>query len=131
MKYNNLMKKYKTFIFSFLIILAFLNFKIVKIQGNSMYPVLESNSFALADKYLHKLFTVQKEDILLLEVGGKEVVKKIVGFPGERIVVENKIVKLENDEIFVMGENLPESIDSREYGPIKISNIIGKIVLSF
>ena len=96
-----------------------------------MYPVLESNSFALADKYLHKLFTVQKEDILLLEVGGKEVVKKIVGFPGERIVVENKIVKLENDEIFVMGENLPESIDSREYGPIKISNIIGKIVLSF
>jgi signal peptidase I len=131
MKYNNLMKKYKTFIFSFLIILAFLNFKIVKIQGNSMYPVLESNSFALADKYLHKLFTVQKEDILLLEVGGKEVVKKIVGFPGERIVVENKIVKLENDEIFVMGENLPESIDSREYGPVKISNIIGKIVLSF
>jgi signal peptidase I len=131
MKYNNLMKKYKTFIFSFLIILAFLNFKIVKIQGNSMYPVLESNSFALADKYLHKLFTVQKEDILLLEVGGKEVVKKIVGFPGERIVVENKIVKLENDEIFVLGENLPESIDSREYGPIKISNIIGKIVLSF
>ena len=96
-----------------------------------MYPVLESNSFALADKYLHKLFTVQKEDILLLEVGGKEVVKKIVGFPGERIVVENKIVKLENDEIFVMGENLPESIDSREYGPVKISNIIGKIVLSF
>ena len=96
-----------------------------------MYPVLESNSFALADKYLHKLFTVQKEDILLLEVGGKEVVKKIVGFPGERIVVENKIVKLENDEIFVLGENLPESIDSREYGPIKISNIIGKIVLSF
>jgi signal peptidase I len=131
MKYNNLMKKYKTFIFSFLIILAFLNFKIVKIQGNSMYPVLENNSFALADKYLHKLFTVQKEDILLLEVGGKEVVKKIVGFPGERIVVDNKIVKLENDEIFVLGENLPESIDSREYGPVNISNIIGKIVLSF
>ena len=96
-----------------------------------MYPILENNSFALADKYLHKLFTVQKEDILLLEVGGKEVVKKIVGFPGERIVVDNKIVKLENHEIFVLGENLPESIDSREYGPVNISNIIGKIVLSF
>jgi len=125
------MKKYKIFIFSFLIILILLNFKIVRIQGNSMSPTLENGSFALADKYLHKLFTIHKDNILLLEVDGKEVVKKIVGFPGEKIVIEDKIIKLQNNEIFVLGENLPESIDSREYGPLKVTNITGKIVLSF
>ncbi len=96
-----------------------------------MSPILENGSFALADRYLHKLFTIHKHNILLLEVDGKEVVKKIVGFPNEKIVIEDKTIKLQNNEIFVLGENLPESIDSREYGPLKVTSIIGKIVLSF
>ncbi len=111
--------------------LIFLNFKLVKVSGNSMSPILNNNSFALADKYLHKLFTIQKGDILLLDKDGKEIVKKIVGFPGEKIITESKTIVLDNDEIYILGENLKESIDSREYGPIKVSKIIGKVVLSF
>jgi signal peptidase I len=125
------MKKYKIFLISFFIMLIFLNFKLVKVSGNSMSPILNNNSFALADKYLHKLFTIQKGDILLLDKDGKEIVKKIVGFPGEKIITESKTIVLDNDEIYILGENLKESIDSREYGPIKVSKIIGKVVLSF
>lgn len=131
MKYNKLMKKFKVFALSFFIVLILFNFKIVKVQGNSMYPILKNNTFLIADRYLYKLFEIQKNDILLLEVDKKEVVKKIVGFPGENINIENKKITLEKNEIYVLGENLPESIDSREYGPLKTNQIIGKIVLVF
>jgi signal peptidase I len=131
MKYNKLMKKFNIFALSFLLILVLFNFQIVKIAGNSMSPTLKSGSFVVADKHIHKLFQIQKNDILLLEVDKKEVVKKIVGFPGEKIEVEGQEVTLSKNEIYVLGQNLPESIDSREYGPLKTSQIRGKIVLIF
>lgn len=96
-----------------------------------MYPTLQNNSFALVDKHLHKFFLIQKNEIFLLLVGEKEVVKKIVAFPGETIEFNGKKVNLLQNEVYVLGENLPESIDSREYGPIKTSKIIGKVVLNF
>jgi len=96
-----------------------------------MNPILKNGSFAIADKYLHKLFKIKRGDILLFQVDNKEVIKKIVGFPGEQINIENKNIFLDKDEIFIVGENIKESIDSREYGPIKVTQIIGKIVLNF
>jgi hypothetical protein len=96
-----------------------------------MYPILKNNSFALVDKYLHKLFSVEKNQIMLFEINQKEVVKKIIGFPNEKMEINGKKIKLESDEIYIIGENLNESIDSREYGPIKTTSIIGKIVINF
>ncbi len=96
-----------------------------------MDPIIKNNSYAIVDNFLHKLFTIQKNDILLFESNGHEVVKKIVGFPGETIEIETKTIKLDNNEIYVIGENPKESIDSRTYGPLKKSQIIGKIVLVF
>lgn len=125
------MKKLKIFGLSFILILILFNFKVIKVQGNSMSPTIKNNSYAIVDKYLHKLFTIQKNQILLFLVDGHEVVKKIVGFPGENIEIEGKLISLENNEIFVLGENPKESIDSRSYGPLKTSQIIGKVVLVF
>jgi len=96
-----------------------------------MSPTLKSESFAVVDKYLHKLFTIQKGDILLIEVDKKEVVKKIVGFPGETINIFGESIRLKDNEIYILGENLSESIDSREYGPINYKKIIGKVVVNF
>lgn len=38
-------------------------------------------------------------------------------------------VTLGDDEIFVAGDNRPESLDSRTFGPIKTGQIVGKLVL--
>lgn len=96
-----------------------------------MYPTLENGNFAIVDKNLFKLFEIRKNDILLFQKDKEEVVKKIVGFPNETINIEGKEIKLNDSEIYLLGENLPESIDSRSYGPLNTKNIIGKVVLSF
>ena len=110
---------------------ALLNFRVILITGNSMSPTLQNGSFAIVDKNLFKLFEIKKNDILVFQKDKEEVVKKIVGFPNETITIENKEIKLNESQVYLLGENLPESIDSRSYGPLNSKSIIGKVVLSF
>jgi signal peptidase I len=88
------------------------------------------------------------------------VVKRVIGLPGERVVVKNGVVTifelgsksgfepdkkynwisdlrgseefniditLKASEIFVLGDNRRDSIDSRSYGPLDISEILGTV----
>jgi hypothetical protein len=38
-------------------------------------------------------------------------------------------VTLGPDQIFVSGDNRPDSLDSRAFGPINVNQIVGKLVL--
>lgn len=116
--------------FFFFFFLLF-DLKLVQINGNSMSPTLPNKSYALVDKYLFKLFQINSGDILLFKKDNEEVVKKIIGFPNSKIVIEDKEIALSDNEIYVIGENLTESVDSRSYGPLNSKSIIGKIVISF
>lgn len=91
--------------------------------------------------------------------GGSLVIKRVIGLPGERIVIKgNRItiynsqqpdgfnpdegsswstsvvpetsdrrldITLANDEVFIIGDNRPASIDSRANGPLPLRNIVG------
>lgn len=86
-------------------------------------------------------------------------IKRVVGLPGERIKIEKGSVYIYNksnpeglkleedylpaglmtkgdndytikeDEYFVMGDNRNHSSDSRMWGPIKTSNVVGRVLL--
>lgn len=92
---------------------------------------------------------------------GKQLIKRVVGLPGERVVVKNGKLIVYNDErpdgfepdrvlpygdvikntpmddewsvgkdqIFVVGDNRSNSLDSRTFGPIDADNIVGKLVV--
>lgn len=92
---------------------------------------------------------------------GKQLIKRVIGLPGERIVVADKVLTVYNQEhpegfqpdrvlpygvvindtpiddewtvnegqIFVAGDNRSNSLDSRTFGPIDVSNIVGKLVV--
>ena len=119
------------FLVVFLVIFCLFNFKVVKISGNSMKPILMSDSIAIVDSYTFKLMPLNKSDIYLFRVQGQEVLKKIRSFPNETTEHQGKNLVLEENQIYIIGENLPESIDSRSYGPILTNQILGKVVLSF
>ncbi|MDH7476627.1 MAG: signal peptidase I [Microgenomates group bacterium] len=86
-----------------------------------------------------------------------EYIKRVIGLPGDMILIQNSNVYVngvlleENyisaktnlwdggftkegvsyivpeDEIYVLGDNRPRSSDSREFGPIPISSIVGQV----
>ncbi len=90
-----------------------------------------------------------------------EYIKRIIGLPGDRIMIsdrevyvngiklnegyisdathvmpegfvkENQPVEVPNDYLFVMGDNRPRSSDSREFGPIKFTSVIGQVFFRY
>lgn len=106
----------------------------------------------------------KKEKNPLIDIGGgggEYIVKRVIGLPGERVVLINGTITIYNaarpagfnpdtnvawattyhratadniditlgpDELFVVGDNRPDSVDSRSYGAIKSENVVGRVV---
>lgn len=96
-----------------------------------MEPTLSNNSLIVIDRYLYKVFEIKRGDILIVNVKNEEVIKRIAYLPNEKLIHQDKSITLKNDEIYLLGDNPKESIDSRFYGPVNTENILGKIFLSF
>lgn len=93
----------------------------------------------------------------------KQLVKRVIGLPGDRVVVQNGSITiydaahpkgfnpdttlpygqshvfpytagnlditLNSHQIFVCGDNRTDSLDSRSFGPVELSTVVGRLVL--
>lgn len=120
----------------------------VRVDGDSMKNTLKNGDILL----LYKLSSINRFDIIVLdeEKDNEKIIKRVIGLPGEtvaikkgKIYINDKViddkyaygetsdydkVTLEDDEYFILGDNRLISKDSRYFGPIKKSEIKGKIV---
>jgi hypothetical protein len=53
--------------------------------------------------------------------------KRIAAGPGAEVSVKGAVDFLGKDEWYVLGDNLDESTDSRELGPVKTADIVGRV----
>lgn len=132
--------------------------KPVVVRGTSMNPTLNDFDICISNRLSIVLGgSIDRFDIVVAQSEEGEIVKRVVGIPGDTIsykdgvltvngttIVEDYIIddpikhhsdmdvyeeKLGPDEYFLMGDNRTGSTDSRYFGPFHRSDIISKDLL--
>ena len=131
-------------------------FHLFCVTGDSMLPTLCEGDYLLVRDYSIFDQPLLRGDIVVItfERCEQSMLKRVVGLPQERIVftdgsllvngerltepylhglppylgLDDSGFMLGKDDYFVMGDNRAHSTDSREYGPVRHSQIEGRVV---
>lgn len=124
-----------------------------RVEGQSMEPNLHNNERLVIEKISYRLSEPHRGDIVVLRLPSRlsdpPLIKRVIGLPGETIEIRNGHVyvdgemlnesyldqltfsnmpprKVSPEHVFVMGDNRSASNDSRNFGEVAISDIIGR-----
>lgn len=153
-------------------------FQSYRVDGPSMETTLQNNDRLIVWKAPRTLahitghpYVPNRGDIIVFVEGGlssygqagdHQLIKRVIGLPGDRVIIKDNIVTVYNSEhpdgfqpdktlpygssleipvtngnlditlnehqLFVLGDNRIESLDSRTFGPIELDNVVGKLV---
>ncbi len=154
-------------------------FQSYQVDGQSMETTLQNNDRLIVWKMARTWSRVtghpyipNRGDVIIFnepqdklegfeQTGSKQLIKRVIGLPGDRVVVKNGVLTIYNgahpdgfqpdktlpygenipetnidtdvivpaNNVFVCGDNRPDSQDSRMFGPISADQIVGKLVM--
>lgn len=135
------------------------------VDGGSMLPTFHNQEFLIVDKISYIVGKPSRGDVMIFKLQegsnkflGKYLIKRVIGLPGERVVIKSGVTTIYNSEnpqgftlpepfvvykegtkdvdlvldahhYFMMGDNRAQSYDSRDWGPLHESAIRGKALL--
>jgi signal peptidase I len=119
-------------------------------EGPSMQPNLYRGDRVMTEKVSYRLHEPRRGDVVVVSrpAGEKSLIKRVVGLPGEVLEVRQGHVWIDGElldepwvtyfggpdyeptripegHVFVLGDNRPNSRDSRHIGPVPLSDIRG------
>ena len=128
----------------------------VRVDGLSMLPTLNDGEFVLVNRLAYRLGAPTPGDIIVfrsISQSDLDLIKRIVGIPGDTIVVgDGKVVvngatlneayinaaprysgswSVPDGYLFVLGDNRNDSSDSHAWGLLPMQNVIGKAILIY
>lgn len=89
-------------------------FGVAVVRGSSMEPGIPDQSIVV---YFRLDKNYKAQDIVIAKIDGKQVIKRISS--------------IEGDKLFLLGDNLENSIDSRTFGTIDREQIKGRVIFTF
>ena len=128
------------------------------VQGASMEPNFSTGDYLLVDEATYYFREPSRGEVIVFENPNNTAeyyIKRIIGLPGEEVVVSDGevvidgevldesylpddinvggryVFQLDDDDYFVMGDNRPQSFDSRNWGPLGEKLIVGVVRLRF
>ncbi len=134
------------------------------VEGGSMLPTFHNKEFLLVDKFSYLTGKPERGDVAIFKLyegktnsyTGKHLIKRVIGLPGERVVVKDGVtyifnkenpegfeldesyilykditkntdVTLDEHHYFMMGDNRTQSYDSRNWGGLDEKDLKGKV----
>ncbi len=156
--FNWLFDLVKTVFIALLIVIPirFFVFQPFIVRGASMEPNFENNDYIIVDQISYRFRDPQRGEIIIffLENTNQKFIKRIIGLPGEKLEIkdnkisiegqvieesyipldykeiDDKVISLEQNQFFVLGDNRPISWDSRRFGFVEKNNIIGRALIN-
>lgn len=125
------------------------------VRGSSMEPSLHDGQRLLVSKFVYRFRPPRRGDIIVFRspVSRDDLIKRVIGTPGERVEVAAGRVLVDGKELrepyilrrdfasslgpqevppgklFVLGDNRPNSEDSRYFGFVSLNAVKGKAVV--
>lgn len=128
----------------------------IRVDGQSMLPTLNTGEFVIVNKLAYKIGSPEYGDIIVFHFPRdpeQEYIKRVIGLPGDRIVIANKHVQVNGivldepyiaapplydadwtvpeNSLFVLGDNRNNSSDSHTWGPVPMDYVVGKALFIY
>lgn len=126
------------------------------VDGVSMQPGLQNGEYVLVNKVAYLFHAPERGDVIVFEWPvdtSKNLIKRVIGLPGDKIVLSGNAVTVDGvklnetyvsapvdgaekltvpaNDYFVLGDNRPDSDDSRDWGFVPKDYVIGKAVMIY
>ena len=129
----------------------------VIVSGDSMVPTLKDRQLLLLNKLNYRISSIKRFDIVVINMDKKEIIKRVIGLPGEEILYRSNTLyvdgheikndynfetedfslkticnctRIPDDKYLVLGDNRSVSADSRIIGLIDKKDIAGSVEVS-
>ena len=124
----------------------------IRVNGNSMNNTLENKDIMILDKISYRFSNIKRFDIVVIKKEKEYLIKRVIGLPGDMVEYKNNELYINQEKVtedfkhietkdyvleclipsgyyFVLGDNRPDSLDSRVIGLISEEEILGKTSL--
>jgi len=123
----------------------------IRVDGSSMEPTLHSGQFVIVNRVGYKFGSPETGDVVVFHFPrdpDQEYIKRIIGLPGDhlrvsdgKVTVNGQILdepyiaaspryngdwEVDEDHLFVLGDNRNNSSDSHNWGSVPMENVIGE-----
>ena len=131
--------------------------QVYAISGHFLVPTLFDGERVMVDKVSPALTDISRGDLIIFsspEDESKNLIKRVIGIAGDKIELIGEMVYINNKPLregyarrtifpqkpgesttveegfmFVLGDNRPQSRDSRDFGTVSIEHVRGKVLL--
>ena len=130
----------KIIIHVLLAVVFVLNFKIIRVNGQSMSPTLDNGQVILTSRHTDDL---KRNSIVIVKYNDELIVRRIAALENDTVVMkddavfvngvklsnssyegEDMSITLKKGEVFILGDNHKVSLDSRYFGTISTDMIV-------
>lgn len=130
--------------------------QVYAISGRSMEPTLHDGEMVMIHKLSPSLIGLDRGDLVIFRApkdANKDLIKRVVALPGDTVeILDNELfvngelvfeeyilqdaysrdedrLTVPPDQIYVLGDNRPQSQDSRQFGPVPLRSVRGEVFL--